>query len=389
MNLVVLALGLHIAARPPTRCTVSMRAKDTLEAADAEEAAALNEAAAAAGALARSAETLAATRAAAEERLAALRTELDAGGALAKAMESAGSGSPPKKVAKALKKPKGSLAIVPEGVPVDAMSLGGIDLDDPAYIGESSRDGNAAAVCVRVSGPSMLTADALAATVAEQETARGDFPGPLPVISRDDVVDTLQLAKAKADGAGAVVLNVVLNGAEKTKELFDQARNSSAQFFARNSYGEILRRNSSAQRRRNFLTPRSSAPQAGGLGLEAIVRVADAAELTAAVDMGAAIVCIGDCALPTAVELLGQLPDGVVSVCDVELPDVRGAWAVRDEKFNAMICGKGLLEVCARDRVPPAAVIKAMNSKGSVKFGLGMQKGRMEGAKEQLGTLSM
>ena len=105
--------------------------------------------------------------------------------------------------------------------------------------------------------------------------------------------------------------------------------------------------------------------------------------------MGAAIVCIGDCALPTAVELLGQLPDGVVSVCDVELPDVRGAWAVRDEKFNAMICGKGLLEVCARDRIPPAAVIKAMNSKGSVKVGLGMQKGRMEGAKEQLGTLSM
>ena len=240
MNLVVLALGLHIAARPPTRCTVSMRAKDTLEAADAEESAALNEAAAAAGALARSAETLAATRAAAEERLAALRTELDAGGALAKAMESAGSGSAPKKVAKALKKPKGSLAIVPEGVPIDAASLGGIDLDDPAYIGESSRDGNAAAVCVRVSGPSMLTADALAATVAEQETARGDFPGPLPVISRDDVVDTLQLAKAKADGAGAVVLNVVLNGAEKTKELFDQARNSSAQFLSRNSCGAIF-----------------------------------------------------------------------------------------------------------------------------------------------------
>ena len=39
------------------------------------------------------------------------------------------------------------------------------------------------------------------------------------------------------DGAGAVVLNVVLNGADKTKELFDQARNSCA----------ILRRNSSAQ----------------------------------------------------------------------------------------------------------------------------------------------
>ena len=62
---------------------------------------------------------------------------------------------------------------------------------------------------------------------------------------------------------------------------------------------------------------------------------------------------------------------------------------VRDMGFNAIIIGKGLLDVCVRDRVPPAAVIKAMNSKGSVKFGLGMQKGRLEGSKENLGTIAM
>ena len=139
------------------------------------------------------------------------------------------------------------------------------------------------------------------------------------MISRDDVVDTLQLAKAKADGAGAVVLNVVLSGAEKTKELFDQARNSCA----------ILRRNFFP---RNFLTPRPLLRR----------RAASASRRSSASPTPpssqprwtwAPRSCIGDCALPTAVELLGQLPDGVVSVCDVELPDVRGAWAVRDEKF--------------------------------------------------------
>ena len=119
------------------------------------------------------------------------------------------------------------------------------------------------------------------------------------------------------------------------------------------------------------------------------MRVADADELSAAVEMGATMVLIGDCDVPSAEGLLAQVPKGVVSVCDLDLPDVRGAWTVRDAGFNAMISGKGMLDVCARDRVPPSAVIKAMNSKGSVKYGLGMQKGRMEGAKEQLGTLAM
>lgn len=40
------------------------------------------------------------------------------------------------------------------------------------------------------------------------------------------------------------------------------------------------------------------------------------------------------------------------------------------------------MKTCSRERCPPTAVLKAMLAKGSVKFGLGMQLGRMEGAKE-------
>ena len=61
---------------------------------------------------------------------------------------------------------------------------------------------------------------------------------------------------------------------------------------------------------------------------------------------------------------------------------------VRDAGFNALISGKSGLEVVVRDRVPPSAISKAILSKGSVKYGLGMQKGRLEGAKEYLGTLA-
>ena len=62
---------------------------------------------------------------------------------------------------------------------------------------------------------------------------------------------------------------------------------------------------------------------------------------------------------------------------------------MRDLKFNALICGRSMLELCVRDRVPPTAILKAYASKGSVKYGLGMQKGRLEGSKEYLGSLAM
>jgi len=91
-------------------------------------------------------------------------------------------------------------------------------------------------------------------------------------------------------------------------------------------------------------------------------------------------------------ELRQLLPEGVVSVSDCELradEAVRDTWRVRDLGFNAVILGAPLMKTCARERCPPTSVLKAMLAKGSVKFGLGMQLGRMEGAKESLGSLAM
>lgn len=61
---------------------------------------------------------------------------------------------------------------------------------------------------------------------------------------------------------------------------------------------------------------------------------------------------------------------------------------MRDAGFNALLSGESMLELCVRDRVPPTAICKAFLSKGSVKYGLGMQKGRLEGSREFLGSIS-
>merc|ERR1711871_1761421 len=97
--------------------------------------------------------------------------------------------------------------------------MGGYDLDDPVYLSTQYRDGGAAAVCVRVDYEDALKGNALKSTLEEQEQARGEFPGPIPVIVRAPYVDEIQIAAAKADGAAAVVLPLALNGAARTKEL--------------------------------------------------------------------------------------------------------------------------------------------------------------------------
>lgn len=295
-----------------------------------------------------------ATRKTAEEAVAALRAAMDAAGddhPVARVLAKKGSAPAQGKVAKALKKPQGTLALVPGGAPVTSISQGGYDLDDPNYLSKQFRDGGAAAVLVDVRPEVRLSESALSDTAAEQEIARGEYPGPLHVVARGDFVDELQLAQAKADGASAVVLNLYLNGEEQTGALMAAA---------------------------------------AALGLEPFVRVGDEEETQAAVRLGAGIVCIGDVGLERADELRKLLPDGVLSVADVLLREaVRDAWRVRDMGFNAAIVGKPVLDLVVRERAPPDAVLKAMLSKGSVKFGLGMQLGKLEGAKESLGSLSM
>jgi indole-3-glycerol phosphate synthase len=301
---------------------------------------------------ARSPEALAAERERGAAAAAALRSTLDAEpeGPLAKALAAKGKKKPSDKVMKSLKKPQGTLALIGEGVPVDSISLGGYDLDDPEYLSREFRTGGCAVVSVRVACEKSLKEDALGKTVAEQESVRGEFPGPLPTIVRGAIVEEIQLADAKASGAAAVVLPLAVNGLERTGELMAEA--------------ELL-------------------------GLEVLLRVCTEEQLGAAVGLEPKMVVIGDCNLEQAKELREKLPEGTVSVADVPTNDVRGAWQVRDAGFNSLISGEDLLKVCIRDRAPPQAVIKAILSKGSVKFGLGFQKGRLEGAKEILGSIAM
>jgi hypothetical protein len=148
----------------------------------------------------------------------------------------------------------------------------------------------------------------------------------------------------------AVILPLNLNGVERTKELMDEAAR---------------------------------------LGLEALVRVTTPDELNAACALEPTMIVIGDSNLEQAQQMLSGVPSGALSILDIPFADVRGAWRVRDLGFGGLVSGRSLLDVCVRDRVPPAAIIKAILSKGSVKYGLGMQKGRLEGSKEFLGTLSM
>lgn len=327
-------------------------AAEIMDAAKVDEEKEFASAMAAAAAAARSPEAVAARRTAAEAAAAALRDAVAAAGGKHAADAAKRGGKASGKLFKALKKPAKTMALIGEGVQIDELGqlMGGYDLDDPAYLGSEYRSAGCSAVCVRMVAAEALVPDALALTVAEQETARGDFPSPLAAIARDDFVDELQLAAAAAGGAKAVVLDLALVGAERAKEL---------------------------------------AEEAAGLGMESLVRACDAAEVAAAAELGASMIVIGDVTHEDASALLEGVPKGTLAIADVPTLDVRGVWKVRDLGFNALIMGASMLEVCVRDRVPPSAIIKAALSKGSVKYGLGMQKGRLEGSKEFLGSLGM
>ena len=106
-------------------------------------------------------------------------------------------------------------------------------------------------------------------------------------------VDDVQLAEAKADGAAAAMLPLAVNGKEGTKALMDACDE---------------------------------------LGLEAIVRVCDAEQLAAALELEAKMVALGSCTLSEAEAMLSALPAGKagpVSIADFPYLEVRGAWKVR------------------------------------------------------------
>ena len=314
------------------------RSAEMLEEAKKEEEVEFDAALLAAAELARSPGALDAQREAGKQAAAAIKTllEADDGSALAKVIASKGKTKPTGKLAKALKKPKGTMAVIGEGCLLQKTSLGGFDLNDAEYTSKEFRDGGAVSVSVKMTMETALSSDALAVTVAEQATAKGEFPSPLPAIVRGPLIDPLQLAEAAAGGAVGAVVPLALNGVDGTAALLEEASQ---------------------------------------LGLEAIVRVCTAEELESALTLEPSMLLIGDCTVQQAGELVEATPAKVITIADVPFLDVRGAWRLRDLQFNALLAGKSMLEVCIRDRVPPSAALKAILSKGSVKYGLGMQKG--------------
>ena len=327
---------------------------EILDSAKDEEERDFIEQAAKQAAAARTPEVAAAHRALAEAAVAALRDRPEVVAALEKTAKPSG------KIAKALRKPSGSMSLIGEGTdfgvgdePGSISLMGGFDMNDPTYLSVEFRKGGVSAISATLTYESALTENDLEKFVAEQATAKGEFPGPVPAICRAPFIDPLQLAQASLDGALGCVLPMNLN---------DKA-----------SMGELM-------------------AACEKLGMEALVRVSDASQMADAIDLGAGIVVLGDVSQPDATELIAELPrgkNGIVTVADFPYLDVRGAWQVRDAGFSALLSGASMLEVCARDRVPPAALCKAILSKGSVKYGLGMQKGRLEGSKEFLGSMGM
>ena len=290
----VALLGLHLAPCPPkmaltmARTAVTMQVNDDGASReimdDARDEAELkaDKAADAVGAAARAA--IADTRVRAEAAVTALRAEIDAADgthAVTKILGKKGSLSPSGELADALRKPPGTIAIIAQGAQLEIVSLGGFDLDDPVYLSGEFRRGNAVAVCVDVSPEQRLSAKAVKDTVEEQQTAMGEFPGPILVIARDDFVDEVQLAQVAADGATAVVLPFQLNGEEQTGALMAAA---------------------------------------AALGLDTLVRVGDEAEVEAAVRLGASCVCFGDSGVRRADELRQLLPEGVITSLPTSLP---------------------------------------------------------------------
>ena len=234
-------------------------AAEVLEEARNEEEEAFDAALQAAAELARTPAAIEAKRAAGMAAAAALQAKLDSGDtALAKAVASKGKSKPTGKLAKALKKPKGTMALIGEGVKLDCISLGGYDLNDASYVSGQFRNGGCSAVSVLLDSEDGLGEDALVATVSEQQTARGEFPSPILVFVRGPLVEEVQLAAAAAGGAHGVVVPLALNGAEKTGALLEAAV---------------------------------------AYGLEVIVRVCSAEELSTALGLSPSptIIMLGDC----------------------------------------------------------------------------------------------
>lgn len=263
------------------------------------------------------------------------------------------------------------------------------EIYDPALLSPTFREFGAAAVAV-MADERMGGCDYgdLRAVFDEQETARGDVPGPLPLISSDLVVHPVQLAQSKVAGCAGVLLRYGTLSPDTFAALLQQARR---------------------------------------LDLEAVVQVDDQAEAQAAVDAGATMlmltvtrgVGVGGAAAAAKDDAKSdgedspthpqqrmnivsslQLPeDSTVPICaianllaydDKGLQEVEDAWVCRDAGFQAVWVSEVLYKSGNDAYEHPGAIINSMKSKSSVKWAsVKARGGKGEGAREYLGDILM
>ena len=265
----------------------------------------------------------------------------------------------------ALTKRKGTITVIAEYKRKMDQS-GFIDeVFNPEILSPSFREFGATAVAVmaddRIGG---CTYDDVAEFVKEQQGAKGEMPGPLPVISSDIIVDELQLCQSAAYGAEAVVLMAGVIGMDKCREL--------------KKYADLLQ-------------------------LECIVAVGTKEEAQQAVsDVGATIVMVSG--VEGGADDKYQVVDGLdvpegKQICTVAnilardnkaLEEVEEAWVCRDRGFNAVWLSDALYKSGADPQEHPGAIISACKAKSSVKWASPKARsGKGEGAREYLGDLLM
>lgn len=256
---------------------------------------------------------------------------------------------------------KGTIAILAEYTrKVDANFISGVP--PPEILSETFRDGGAAAVAVacdpRTSG---CDYEDVVAVVEEQASAQGEVPGPLVVVAADLVVDVVQVARAKAAGAGAVLVSVEVAGEEGTKEIVKAAK---------------------------------------ALGMEAVVGVANEEEAKKAVEAADAKILLitGKDGVEDKQAVMEAVPnrEDVCVVANVlarenkALEEVEEVWVLRDMGFNAVWVSDTLYKSGNDPVEHPSAIIRSMCAKSSVKYASARAKsGRGEGAKEYLGDIMM
>lgn len=199
----------------------------------------------------------------------------------------------------------------------------------------------------------------------EQQTAKGDMPGPVPVINSDLIVDEVQIARSAVLGCEAVVLNSEVLGDKL--EMFCQCVKAA--------------------------------------GMESIVSVSTAEEAQNAVNVGARIIYVANAGENDSVDdkiaVISSIekPNEDAQICTIAnimanqnkaLEEVEESWLCRDAGFNAVWASDALYKL-GNDPVEHAgAIISSMKAKSSVKYASARAKsGKGEGAREYLGDILM